>query len=143
MGLCGVGEDTILPTTVAKSEDRIYLIEPFVDLVYKYLVRQCVSSTCALAPGPVSVGAAQVQAVMAKAKGATGALSGVGKLSTCVQSAASPSRQFPRLPQAVGLRHLPHLTSDSNSDSQHLALLTIAFLSKKVNFQFFLLFTFT
>lgn len=99
-----MGGDTILPSTVAKSEDRMYLFEPFVDLVYKYLVRQRASSTCASAPGPSSVGAAQVGAVMAKVKGAAAALGGVGELSPYVQPAASPSGQFPRLPQPVGLR---------------------------------------
>lgn len=91
--------DTILPSTVAKSEDRMYLFEPYVDLVYKYLVRQRASSTCASAPGPSSVGA-----VMAKVKGAAAALGGVGELSPCVQPATSPSGQFPRLPQPVGLQ---------------------------------------
>lgn len=82
----------------------MYLTEPFVDLVYKYLAGRCASSTCALAPGPANAGAAQVGVVMAKVKGAAVALSGVGKLSTCVQPGASRSGQFPRLPRAVGLQ---------------------------------------
>lgn len=70
------------------SEDRMYVIEQSVGLVYNfnYLERYCVASICALDPGPANVRAALV---------------GLGTLSTSLWPEASPSGQFPRPPPAL------------------------------------------